>query len=105
MAAAETGSGKTGAFALPVLQIVHEALRAKQQAQPGGSRDSEAGGGKPVACVLNGEDRDAVVAVSVDGLRCQARSEQAWGGCRATVGAFGGRVYYEVTVADEGLCR
>ena len=26
MAAAETGSGKTGAFALPVLQIVHEAL-------------------------------------------------------------------------------
>lgn len=31
MAAAETGSGKTGAFALPVLQIVHEALIAKQR--------------------------------------------------------------------------
>jgi ATP-dependent RNA helicase DDX1 len=26
LAAAETGSGKTGAFALPVLQIAHEAL-------------------------------------------------------------------------------
>ena len=31
MAAAETGSGKTGAFALPVLQIVHETLVAKQR--------------------------------------------------------------------------
>ena len=29
MAAAETGSGKTGAFALPILQIVHEALMNK----------------------------------------------------------------------------
>ena len=26
LAAAETGSGKTGAFGIPVLQIVHEAL-------------------------------------------------------------------------------
>ncbi len=26
MVAAETGSGKTGAFALPVLQLVHETL-------------------------------------------------------------------------------
>ena len=26
MVAAETGSGKTGAFALPILQVVHETL-------------------------------------------------------------------------------
>ncbi|EFN59708.1 hypothetical protein CHLNCDRAFT_33556 [Chlorella variabilis] len=112
MAAAETGSGKTGAFALPVLQIVHETLRTRQQnrAAGTGSNGSGQGGGggsdqQPPACVLNSEDRDPVFAISPDGLRCQARSEQAWGGCRGTVGAFGGKVYYEATVADEGLCR
>ncbi|CAE7565317.1 ddx1 [Symbiodinium sp. CCMP2592] len=29
LVAAETGSGKTGAFGLPCLQIVHETLRGK----------------------------------------------------------------------------
>jgi len=40
MAAAETGSGKTGAFALPLLQLVHETLTAKQQQGSAGLADS-----------------------------------------------------------------
>lgn len=88
-------------------QIVHEAIRTRQRSR----QNAPAGGGNggaaaaPPACVLNAEDRDSVVAISPDGLKCQARSEQAWGGVRGTVGAFGGRVYFEASVSDEGLCR
>ena len=39
------------------------------------------------------------------GHRCQARNDRAWAGGRGTVGARKGQVYYEITVADEGLCR
>lgn len=39
------------------------------------------------------------------GHRCQARNDRAWAGGRATIGARQGQVYYEITVADEGLCR
>lgn len=120
MAAAETGSGKTGAFALPVLQVVHEALRARKKSGSGGGEESstgsEADAGAAAAaaaavaaaaptCLLNAEDRDEVVAIAPDGLRCQARSEAAWGGCRGSLGALSGKVYYEATVSDEGLCR
>ncbi|PNW85486.1 hypothetical protein CHLRE_03g188750v5 [Chlamydomonas reinhardtii] len=116
MAAAETGSGKTGAFAIPMLQIVHETLR--QRARSGsaastsgrGAAGAAAAAASPAAvpCVLSSEDRELHVAVSPDGLSAQSRSEKAWGGVRGSVGVFascGGKVYYEVTVTDEGLCR
>lgn len=51
---------------------------------------------------LNGELTHGLSAV---GHRCQARNDRAWAGGRGTVGASQGKVYYEVTVADEGLCR
>ncbi|KXZ56945.1 hypothetical protein GPECTOR_1g852 [Gonium pectorale] len=116
MAAAETGSGKTGAFAIPVLQIVHEALRQRTRSGAaattsgrGGGGGSAAGGSSPASeCCLSSEDRELHVAVSADGMVAQSRSEKSWGGVRASVGVFagcGGKVYYEVTVTDEGLSR
>ena len=48
LAAAETGSGKTGAFALPVLQICHEALREQEMAKENPKkRAAVAAPGKP----------------------------------------------------------
>ncbi len=37
LAAAETGSGKTGAFGLPILQVVHESIRSRQAGGTSGS--------------------------------------------------------------------
>lgn len=45
MGAAETGSGKTGAFGIPVLQLVHEALRQE-------SDENGAAKGKASECAI-----------------------------------------------------
>ncbi|XP_032527023.2 ATP-dependent RNA helicase Ddx1 [Danaus plexippus] len=99
--AAETGSGKTGAFCLPILQIVWETLKDIQDGKT--SRIIQAVSGE---CTMSFFDRTEALAVTPDGLRCQSRHFNAWHGCRATKGIHTkGVYYYEATVTDEGLCR
>lgn len=102
--AAETGSGKTGAFCLPIIQIVHETIRDRKA-----GRISGTGAAPPTAgtkkVTLNVHDRGAMFAISPDGLLCQCREHKEWHGSRSTMGVSRGKLYYEATVTDEGLCR
>ncbi|KAL0277879.1 UNVERIFIED_CONTAM: hypothetical protein PYX00_005003 [Menopon gallinae] len=99
--AAETGSGKTGAFCLPILQIVHETLQDIQQ-----GKMSKVVTQTSTKWTLSFFDRGSAMAVTPDGLRCQSREAKEWHGCRATKGVKGkGKYFFEATVTDEGLCR
>lgn len=106
--AAETGSGKTGAFCLPIIQIVWETLKDLQsgktkKAVPGGTASSVT---ESDSWLLSLYDRGQALAISSDCLVCQCREHREWHGCRSTKGVTGkGKYCYEATVTDEGLCR
>eukprot|EP00037_Helgoeca_nana_P016987 m.160263 g.160263 ORF g.160263 m.160263 type:complete len:733 (-) comp23784_c0_seq5:112-2310(-) len=99
--AAETGSGKTGAFCLPVLQIVYESHYQRASAAEQSKKEPEGHG----PCVMNPFDRQPDFAISEDGLLCQSRVERGWQGARTTLGVVKGKHYYEALMTDEGLCR
>ncbi|CAK9830344.1 ATP-dependent RNA helicase Ddx1 [Anthophora retusa] len=102
--AAETGSGKTGAFCLPVLQIVWETLKELESGKK--SSTSSAGHQPSKHWSLSLFDRGRALAITPDGLRCQSREQKEWHGCRANKGVQGkGKYFYEAIVTDEGLCR
>ena len=87
---AETGSGKTGAFCLPILQIVHETLRDIRD-----GKSSRASGGTTSSVTpwrMSFYDRGEALAVTPDGLRCQSREQREWHGGRATTGVYGERL-------------
>ncbi|XP_077967658.1 ATP-dependent RNA helicase DDX1-like [Styela clava] len=97
--AAETGSGKTGAFSIPVIQIVHE---SKCETGTGASRKY---GGNIIKWQMNPHDRGKSFAINSEGLLCQCREFKEWQGCRSSKGITSGKFYYEATCKDEGLCR
>lgn len=100
--AAETGSGKTGAFCLPILQIVWETLKDLESGKGAGTAVIQ----QPTHWGLSLFDRGQAMAVTLDGLRCQSREQKEWHGCRANKGVSGsGKYFFEATVTDEGLCR
>ena len=116
-AAAETGSGKTGAFALPILQVCHEVLQQRAAAETSRSDTTAAAAAdarvaravqlrqQRTLLRISIDDREAQLAVDGTGLVCQSRAERQWQGARAERGVRSGAHYFEATVRDEGLVR
>ncbi|XP_046461789.1 ATP-dependent RNA helicase Ddx1-like [Daphnia pulex] len=104
--AAETGSGKTGAFCLPIIQIVWETIKDIQSGKaPTASGNNSAATEPQDKWILSTYDRTPAMAVNPEGTLCQSR-DAAWSGIRATQGVVNkGKYFYEATVSDEGLCR
>jgi len=98
LVAAQTGSGKTGAFGLPTLQIVHENLRGKAIASTKPTEKADR------HCELNLNDKDMFVLVTDDGNECKSDDPAKWSGIRATTEISGGKYMYEVKIG-EGLVR
>lgn len=104
--AAETGSGKTGAFCMPVIQIVYETLKEIQEQKVAGVSSAKSKPAGSTELKMSAFDRTPSMAIDASGFLCQSRDEAHWHGCRSTKGAVnGGMYYYEATVTDEGLCR
>lgn len=102
--AAETGSGKTGAFSIPVIQIVYETIKDQLEGKKGRA-SVKTGGAIFNNWQMNPYDRSTAFAIGPDGLCCQSREFKEWHGCRSTKGVTKGKYYYEVTCHDQGLCR
>ncbi|XP_022907258.2 ATP-dependent RNA helicase Ddx1 isoform X2 [Onthophagus taurus] len=97
--AAETGSGKTAAFCLPIIQIVWETLKDIES-----GKSVKASHTSP-PWTMSMVDRGSAIAVTPCGLRVQSREQREWHGTRCTRGVLSGKWGFEALVTDEGLCR
>lgn len=101
MAAAETGSGKTAAFCLPIIQCVHERLRSLSEAKKPKASVKAA----PVHVSLNLKDKDASLDIDESGLSCETTVVDIYAGARATHGVKAGKFCFECIVSGSGICR
>uniref|UniRef100_A0A6G1SJY3 ATP-dependent RNA helicase n=1 Tax=Aceria tosichella TaxID=561515 RepID=A0A6G1SJY3_9ACAR len=108
--ASETGTGKTGAFCVPIVQVVYEQIHMSPDQK---SADKPAGPAKqsaPDVTALSIDDRDPGLVLSSDMSTAKSKSGQ-WQGCRANKGIRRSRgaknsiAYYEVYFLEPGLAR
>ncbi|KAL3117863.1 hypothetical protein niasHT_006295 [Heterodera trifolii] len=96
--AAETGSGKTGAFCIPILQIVFETMLPSKPKRSGAVEDN--------GWRMNIFDRDHNLGIDASGFVCESNHPKLWSGSRSVRGVKGsGKYYYEATIESDGLCR
>lgn len=101
MVASETGSGKTASFGLPVLQCVHERLRAADLAREKNSAKKSG----PYNVRISANDKDSILVVDERGMSCSNTAQKQWAGARASHGVRGGKYYFECNVRGNGICR
>lgn len=99
MVASETGSGKTAAFSLPMIQCVHERIRDSSKEVSVKTCASAS-----IQIKLNINDKDSMCDILENGHACYSGSKN-WCGCRATHGVRKGRCYYEALIRGDGICR
>ena len=104
MVAAETGSGKTGAFSLPTAQIVHEWM-SKQKEESSSASNGAGRGTQALDLKVDDTDKDDILALAADQLSGVVGGSKNWAGARATHGVKGGKYFYEAIVSGSGICR
>lgn len=103
--AAETGSGKTGAFCVPILQIVYESRRTNLDSEAQSAATDSTGDSSSESIKLSTIDRGRNVAVNSNGTIVQSRNPAVWDGVRATKAIARGKWYYVARLGDKGLGR
>lgn len=106
--ASETGTGKTGAFCIPIIQVVYEQILAARESSIRPLKIED----RVKNWSLSAIDRAPDVVLSQDLLTIQSKSGN-WQGCRANHGIRKARgtsdlnqsVYFEIHFAEQGLAR
>ena len=110
----ETGSGKTAAFCLPIIQCVCETLgqnvlQSTENSSTALGRNMNTPNKRKhentVPIELNANDMDAAIMLSEDKLECNALESDSWVGIRATHGAKAGKFYFEAEIHGPGVAR